>query len=145
MWLRKKFLIIKKMISRFRHAMRGFRVGAKEDRSIRLHLIVALFVFFAGFVVRLGLMEWTIVTLTIFIVITTEFVNSSIETFANHIHPDQHLAIKKTKDLAAAAVLVSSICALLIGILIFIPAIARLDCSNCKLNRSVSVFDRVGQ
>jgi len=111
------------MRSKFRHATNGVIIGLTTDRSIRLHFVFAFLVILIGIVLALPLVQWTILLLTIFMVMALEYVNSAIEVFANHIHPDQHEAIKKTKDLAAAAVFLASICALFVGIILFSPPI----------------------
>ena len=54
-------------------------------------------------------------------VLAAEAVNSSIEALADLISPDYNEAIKRTKDLAAGAVLILAIAAAIVGLLIFIP------------------------
>ena len=111
------------MHSKFKHAINGVRIGLVTDRSIRLHAVFGVLIILIGMVLSLSFIEWIVLLLTIFMVVALEYVNSAIEVFADHVHPDQHDAIKKTKDLAAAAVLVASICAFFVGIIIFVPPI----------------------
>jgi diacylglycerol kinase len=47
--------------------------------------------------------------------------NSAIEKFIDLLHPEQHAEIKWVKDVAAGAVLVSSVISAVIGIIIFSP------------------------
>jgi len=124
------------MIHRLKHAMSGLRLGAKEDQSIRQHLLIALLVFIVGMIAGLPPLQWAVLILAIFFVIAMEFINSAIEAFANHVHPDQHHAIKKTKDLAAAGVLLASICAFLVGLVIFLPPLVEktAECCATKLD-----------
>ena len=60
-------------------------------------------------------MWWALMALTIGLVVSAELLNTAIEALADHLHPQQHDAIKLTKDVAAGAVLVSSIVALVVG------------------------------
>ena len=60
-------------------------------------------------------MPWAVMAVTIGLVMATELLNTAIEALADHLHPQQHEAIKITKDVAAAAVLVSSMSALMVG------------------------------
>ncbi|MDO8511956.1 MAG: diacylglycerol kinase family protein [bacterium] len=124
------------MIRRLKYALHGLMVGIKHDRSIRLHIIVGVVVFIASFFVCLSSLDWAVLILTIFFVIAMEYVNSAIESFADRVHPEQHLAIKKTKDLAAAAVLLASICAVLVGLFIFIPPLLNKTAGYCLTNLS---------
>ena len=116
------------MIRRFKYAASGLYQGLTSDRSIRQHFLVALIVFVAGIFLHLSLLQWAVLILTIFFVVAMEFVNSAIEAFADRVHPEEHPGIKKTKDLAAAGVLLAAIAAILVGLLIFLPAlIARIE------------------
>ena len=54
-------------------------------------------------------------------VLSAEAVNSSIESLADLVSPEYNEAIKKTKDLAAGAVLIMAIAAAIVGLIIFIP------------------------
>ena len=54
-------------------------------------------------------------------VLAAEAVNSSIEALADLVSPGYNEAIKRTKDLAAGAVLILAIGAATIGCIIFLP------------------------
>ena len=55
--------------------------------------------------------------------LATEAVNSSIEAIADLVSPGYNEAIKRTKDLAAGAVLILAIAAAIVGLIIFVPKI----------------------
>jgi len=48
-------------------------------------------------------------------------INSSIENICDFISPEKHKLIKKIKDLATTAVLISAVTSILIAAVIFIP------------------------
>ena len=75
----------------------------------------------AGCLTGLSVMEWIAVIFAIGMVLAAEAVNSSIEALADLVSPDYNEAIKRTKDLAAGAVLILAIAAAIVGLLIFIP------------------------
>jgi diacylglycerol kinase len=52
-------------------------------------------------------------------VFITEMLNTAIEFLCDHVSPEIHPAIKKVKDLAAAAVLFAAIAAVCIGCVVF--------------------------
>ena len=56
-------------------------------------------------------------------VLAAEAINTAIEKLADFVSPAHQVLIGKAKDLAAAAVLILSICAFIIGGIIFIPKI----------------------
>lgn len=106
----------------FRFAWNGMMV-MKQERNFRIHMIVALFVIVAGIIVKLSTFEWSIIVLTIGLVMALEMVNTSIETLLDYVKPDLHPTAKVIKDIAAGAVLVAAIAAVVIGLLIFLPKI----------------------
>ncbi|HQB19279.1 MAG TPA: diacylglycerol kinase [Bacteroidales bacterium] len=54
---------------------------------------------------------------------SVEIINTVIENMADFVSPAKNDKIKKIKDLSAAAVLISSMTALTIGLIVFIPKI----------------------
>ena len=76
--------------------------------------------------IRTSRMEWIAVTIVIGAVLAAEAVNSSIEALADLVSPEYNEAIKRTKDLAAGAVLLMAIAAAIVGFIIFIPKIATI-------------------
>lgn len=65
--------------------------------------------------------EWMAIILAIGLVVQAEVWNTIFEKTADFIHPDYEPRIKVIKDLAASAVLWCSICAVVIGLIIFFP------------------------
>ena len=71
--------------------------------------------------------EWIAIVFAIGSVLAAEAVNSSIEALADLVSPEYNEAIKRTKDLAAGAVLILAISAAIVGLIIFIPKILTLS------------------
>ena len=59
-------------------------------------------------------------------VLAAEAVNSSVEALCDLVSPNYNEAIKKTKDLAAGAVLILAVSAAIIGLIIFLPKFAAM-------------------
>ena len=115
-----KFSITKRLKS-FGHAFNGLKTAFKGEHNLRIHLVAVILVVILGIYFKIEIVEWTILTLTIGFVIAMELLNSSIENLADYACKEQHPMIKKVKDIAAGAVLVSAISALIVGLLVFIP------------------------
>tara|TARA_R100000750_G_scaffold62784_1_gene58045 strand:- start:58799 stop:59047 length:249 start_codon:yes stop_codon:yes gene_type:complete len=77
----------------------------------------------AGLYFKLSTTEWLAIIIVIGLVLLTELLNTAIENIADFISPERHEKIKMTKDIAAAAVLISAIVALVVGMLIFVPKV----------------------
>lgn len=109
---------LKKYRNKFRFAFAGLFDGIRNDRSIQSQLFIGILVISICCFLPLTTFEWIIIILMIGIVITMEFLNSAIEQIVDFICPQYDVRAKKIKDYAAAAVLVISICAAIIGLLI---------------------------
>ena len=65
-------------------------------------------------------MRWIICIILFGLVIGAELINSAIELTIDIVMPQRNEKAKKAKDMAAGGVLVMSICAAIIGVIIFI-------------------------
>ena len=66
-------------------------------------------------------MKWAVILLAIAGVWMAEFINTALEAVVDLASPDLHPLAKVGKDVAAAAVLVGSLTAVLVGLLILGP------------------------
>lgn len=111
----------RKRIRSFGYAFNGIRLLITKEHNAWIHCFAAICVVIAGAVLGLSRMEWVAVVIVIGAVLAAEAVNSSIEALADLVSPEYNEAIKRTKDLAAGAVLLMAIAAAIVGLIIFIP------------------------
>lgn len=112
---------MKKRIKSFQYAVHGLRVLFYEEPNARIHLLAAILVLLTGLIFRLSSIEWLFVFKSIALVFICEIVNTAIENLCDFVSPEKHELIKKSKDLAAAAVLVAALFALVTALVIFMP------------------------
>ena len=105
----------------FKHAFRGILTFFRTQPNARLHLVAAILVIVLGLYVSLSPTEWMVLTGVIFLVFVTEALNTSIEFLADAFTKEHNESIKRAKDVGAGAVLLASICAIITGLLIFLP------------------------
>jgi undecaprenol kinase len=110
----------------FAHAGRGLFVLCIRERNFQIHLVAAALAVALAIFFQLSSVEWSILVLTIFAVLTAETFNSVVEHLIDLVQPDRHPVARDAKDLAAAAVLIISIASAIIGAILFIPRIANL-------------------
>lgn len=110
----------------FKYAFNGLKIVLNEEHNARIHLIVSLIVIACGFIFQISIIEWIVICFAIGFVISVEILNSAIENLCDFVSPEYHNLIKKVKDISAAAVLISAISSVMIGILIFLPKIIHL-------------------
>lgn len=107
----------------FRYAIQGIEDLVRTQPNARFHLVVSLVVIAAGWYTRLALWEWCVVVICIALVWAAEAFNTAIEYLVDLVSPQQHPLAGKSKDAAAAAVLLTSIGAAVTGLLILGPKI----------------------
>ena len=105
----------------FACALRGIAVLLRTQTNARIHLLATVLVVAAGFVFRISRGEWVPLAIAIGIVWIAEAVNTAIEALADRITRENDDAIRRTKDVAAGAVLLAAITAAIIGLLILGP------------------------
>jgi diacylglycerol kinase (ATP) len=93
-------------------ALAGLRSAWRTENSFKTHVVAAVAVFGVLLWFEAAPSWWAIVALTVAFVLAAELFNTAVEGLADHLHPDQHPAIKTVKDCAAGAVLVASVAAL---------------------------------
>ena len=99
----------------------------RTQRNAWIHACATLAVTALGLWLRLGPLEWAVIILVIGSVWMAEFVNTALEAVVDLASPDLHPLAKVGKDVAAAAVLVSAVTSVLVGLLILGPPLwARL-------------------
>lgn len=105
----------------FQNAFQGIWFNLRNEPNFLIQLSVALLVVVAGFFFSLGRAEWTMVVLAIGSVLAAEAMNTAVEKICDRFLDAHDLHVKRIKDSAAAAVLIISIAAAIVGILVFLP------------------------
>jgi diacylglycerol kinase len=104
---------------RFGDAFRGIKAGIRGQSSFFVHFFVAVVVIAAAIVLQVDVYEWCLLLLCIAGVLAAEMFNSSLESMAKAITGEQDPHLGNSLDIAAAAVLLASIGASLVGTIIF--------------------------
>lgn len=60
------------------------------------------------------------------LVLCAETLNTAIERTVDLIEPQRHPVARDAKDLAAAGVLIASVCSFVVGVILFGPRLMRL-------------------
>lgn len=102
----------------FEHAYRGMVSAVRTQRNMRFHVFVAVAVLVGSLLVGVTKVELAVLVLTILIVFVTEMFNTAMEFAVDLVTKEYHPLAKLAKDVAAGAVLVSSVGAVLVGYLI---------------------------
>lgn len=103
------------------YAFSGFKYAFQHERNMRIHTGIAAIVFALLLMLDISTTQVMFVLLAMFLVVVSELINTAIEKTIDLTKPDRHPLAKAAKDCAAAAVLLSAIFALIIGLIVFGP------------------------
>lgn len=118
------------MTDSFIYALNGIWVSIKDERNLKIHMIVMMLVIMAGFLLNISITEWIICIILFALVISAEMINTAIENAIDYtremtVDKDNELA-GIAKDVSAGAVLVLAIASAIVGLIIFIPKVLLL-------------------
>lgn len=102
-------------------AVYGLSYVYKNERNFRIQVATAIVVVLLMLVFPLKGWERVALTLVITLVLVLELINTIMEKIIDILKPRIHHYVEIIKDMMAAAVLIASVGAFIIGILIFYP------------------------
>ena len=103
----------------FVYAFNGIHSAVKQERNIRIHLVVATFVMWFSQYYNFTKSQYAVIILSVAGVISLEMVNSAIERCVYKPSAEKYMMAGVVKDMAAGAVLVYSIGVAICGIIMF--------------------------
>ena len=110
-----------KRLKSFSYAGDGLKALLKTEHNAYIHTAFTIMALVLAIVLHISRIEWMILVLAIALVWMTEIINTALEKTMDLISEEYHPIIKQVKDLAAAAVLIASLSAVIIGVIIFAP------------------------
>lgn len=124
--MKKKKFSIRRLLRSFGYALQGVRGAVSSEQNAKVHVLAIICVVIAGLYFKLSRIEWVAVIIVFGIVLSAEIFNTAIEELANAVSLEYDERIKRVKDLAAGAVLITAVSAVIIGLLIFVPKMCSL-------------------
>lgn len=112
---------IKRFGKSLRHAMDGISYACSHEKNFRVELIFGVLVM--ALIVVFDVKTWEAVVLILMTmwVLVSELINTVFERVVDILKPRIHPYARLIKDLMAAAVLISSLVAIVVGLIIFYP------------------------
>ena len=109
-------------INSFKVAHQGLKHALVSQRSFQIQVAIGILVLLAAWILEFNRIEWHILVITVALVLTAELLNTVVEVVVDlavreKLLPDAKLA----KDVSAAAVLLLSILAVVVGLILFVP------------------------
>jgi diacylglycerol kinase len=110
----------------FPYAFNGIKIALRNEPNFRIHLIIAMLTLTVAVALRLGVLEFALLILTIGFVLILELINTVLEAMVDLVSPEVKLHAKIAKDVSAAAVLIAALLSVIVGFLLFLPKIIGL-------------------
>jgi diacylglycerol kinase (ATP) len=102
-------------------ALNGFWAALKKERNLKIHVVAMVAAVGAGLYLGLTAVEWGLIIIAITSVLAAELFNTAMEHICDETSGGKHSdGVKNCKDISAAAVLVTAVGALVMGIIILI-------------------------
>ena len=112
---------VRRIALSFKYALDGIAFVFRTQRNARIHGLITLCVVALGLWLRLPGVDWAILVLAMMVVWVSEFFNTALEAHVDFTSKEISPTAKVTKDVAAAAVLVSAAGAVIVGLIILGP------------------------
>ncbi len=117
----KTVMRLRRLLISFRDASRGLRAVLRSEQNFRIQVFIGVIALFLAAVLPLKAWEVVLLILLIMFVLVMELLNTAFEYVSDLIKPRLNHYVYMLKDIMAAAVLLTSLGALIIGLIIFIP------------------------
>jgi diacylglycerol kinase len=112
-------MIKRTLFDAFADAADGILYSFLHQPNFRIQLGIGLLAVAAGIWLRFGLGQWLVLVITIGIVLAAELFNTCLEHVVDLIQPDTHPLARSAKHAGAAAVLVASVAATVVGLILY--------------------------
>jgi len=110
-----------RLFKSFGDALRGLQQAFKTEQNFRIQVVVGILAIAAAFLLSLHTWEIILVILLVTLVLTVELLNTAFEYVTDLLKPRLNYHVFLVKDVMAGAVLVTSVGALIMGVIIFYP------------------------
>lgn len=113
------------LVKSFGYAASGV-VQAGSERNFKVDVVAAIVVFAACALLQVPAWGWAVVAMCVGVQLAMETVNTAIEAIVDLASPDIHPLAKRAKDCAAGAALITACASVIVGLIVFVPALLAL-------------------
>lgn len=110
----------------FQMALNGAIYTLRTQPNAWIEMVAVSIIVLAGLFFRITPVEWGVLSLAVFLVITLEAVNTAVEATVDLVTTEFHPLAKIAKDSAAGALVFGVVCSLCVAAAIFGPRVWRL-------------------
>ena len=113
------------LVKSFGYAASGV-IQAGSERNFKVDVVAAVVVFAACALLQVPAWGWAAVAVCVGVQLAMETVNTAIEAIVDLASPEIHPLAKRAKDCAAGAALITACASVVVGLIVFVPALLAL-------------------
>lgn len=113
------------LVKSFGYAASGV-VQAGSERNFKVDVVAAVVVFAACALLQVPAWGWAAVAVCVGVQLAMETVNTAIEAIVDLASPEINPLAKRAKDCAAGAALITACASVIVGLIVFVPALLAL-------------------
>ena len=113
------------LVKSFGYAASGV-VQTGSERNFKVDVVAAVVVFAACALLQVPAWGWAAVAVCVGVQLAMETVNTAIEAIVDLASPEIHPLAKRAKDCAAGAALITACASVIVGLIVFVPALLAL-------------------
>lgn len=113
------------LVKSFGYAASGV-VQAGSERNFKVDVVAAVVVFAACALLQVPAWGWAVVAMCVGVQLAMETVNTAIEAIVDLASSEIHPLAKRAKDCAAGAALITACASVVVGLIVFVPALLAL-------------------
>lgn len=132
--------MLRRILGSFNHAINGIMHCFRTQLNMRVHFFTAILVIMLGVLLGINKNEMLILVLVIFFVLFAEMVNTAIESIVDMVTKEHHPLAKTAKNIGAGAVLLSAICSLIVGYLIFFDKLIKFSSFSINYVSNLPIY-----
>lgn len=115
---------VKARLRSFAFAFEGFAYMMRTQHNAWVHAAATVSVAALGFALHVSADAWRWLIVALALVWVAEAINTAFEHLCDVVAPEFHESVKRSKDIAASAVLVCVIASSLLGFITFAPYVS---------------------
>ncbi|MFQ5328786.1 MAG: diacylglycerol kinase [Thermodesulfobacteriota bacterium] len=109
----------KNWLESLNYAIEGIIYAFKTQRNMKYHFCIAVGVLLISLLLDLPAVEFVLFAITVIMLLFAEMINSAIEETVDLLEQKYNIVAKNAKDVAAGAVLITSVAVVIMGYIIF--------------------------
>lgn len=118
-----KYKGFKRICYSTKYAIDGLVYAYAHEHSLWLHGILSIISIILGFVLKISLMQWSIILISLAVILAFELVNTAMEACVDMVTLEYNELARIAKDCCSGATFVMSMAGVIIAIVIYGPKI----------------------